>query len=67
MCLCTQVEGLLQQIPELFTKQQVVDAALGGAVDACIQLLKAHTGGKLHVFATSLPKARNGPCGSRPP
>ena len=52
-----QVEALLQQIPELFAKQQVVDAALGGAVDACTQLLKSHTGGKLHVFATSLPKA----------
>ena len=51
-----QVESLLEQIPELFARQQVVDAALGGAVDACIQLLKCHTGGRLHVFASTLPK-----------
>lgn len=57
-----QVEGLLEQIPALFSQQQVVDACLGGAVEACIQLLKSHTGGKLHVFASILPKVPSSSC-----
>lgn len=47
---------MLEQIPSLFGQNQTVDACLGGAVDACIQLLKSATGGKLHVFASTLPK-----------
>ncbi len=47
---------MLEQIPSLFGQSQVVGSCLGGAVDACIQLLKLGTGGKLHVFASALPK-----------
>ena len=54
------MESLLEQIPSLFSQSQVVGACLGGAVDACIQLLKSGTGGKLHVFASSLPKVGKG-------
>lgn len=50
------MESVLEQIPSLYGQNQVVGACVGGAVDACIQLLKSGTGGKLHVFANSLPK-----------
>ena len=52
-----QVKELLGQIPQLFAEQKALDSCLGGAVDACIQLLKSGTGGKLQVLATALPKA----------
>ena len=51
-----QVDSVLEQIPALYGQNQVVGACVGGAVDACIQLLKLGTGGKLHVFASCLPK-----------
>jgi hypothetical protein len=60
-----QVESALEQIPSLFRQSQVVGACLGGAVDACIQLLKSGTGGKLHVFASSLPKVGKGALAQR--
>ncbi|KAK9908279.1 hypothetical protein WJX75_005414 [Coccomyxa subellipsoidea] len=59
------VESALEQIPSLFRQSQVVGACLGGAVDACIQLLKSGTGGKLHVFASSLPKVGKGALAQR--
>lgn len=60
--LLCQVKTLLGQIPELFKDQKAIDCCLGGAVDACIQLLKGGTGGKLQVFATALPKASSTAC-----
>ena len=56
-CCPLQVKELLAQIPQLFAEQKALDSCLGGAVDACIQLLKSGTGGKLQVLATALPKA----------
>ena len=56
-CSWLQVKVLLGQIPQLFVEQKAIDSCLGGAVDACIQLLKSGSGGKLQVLATALPKA----------
>jgi hypothetical protein len=54
------VQALLEQIPAFFSEQQKLDACLGAAVDACIQVLKLGTGGKLQMFASTLPKVGKG-------
>lgn len=50
------INSLLEALPRRFSGSTVSDTAGGAAIKAAVDVLKAGSGGQLHVFLSSLPK-----------